>query len=1136
MGTNTIIENPPGTQHAGQMLRQKLEELRRKENAVRQAEGIVRLFLIIAGAWLFLVLVESVFHTPTFVRTLFMLLFIGSAIGAFGRYGIDPLFRRIGIMKSSNDLTLAEKVGNIYPHVKDHFRNALEIQDEHQRHPKRYSPVLVDAVLNDTERELRSIDISRVVDYSVAFRLMRYAAGVVAVFVFLFVVLPVTLRDTSYRLLNFSTSFAAPLPFTFEITPGNAEIVKGGSVDIAVRLRGRQQKDITLATRIAGQALVERIVLAGDSTGTFRWKSPILKNTFEYYAERDDIKSEDYTITVVDRPVMKSLRIKLHPPAYAGIPEQVLDDNVGDITALRGTRVSIELLANKEIARAYLIFSDRSRRELQVSRSTTTGSFVVKNDVQYQCALEDAKGIVNIDPISYSVHPIPDEPPAVAITVPGRNTDISDNMQTALVMAIHDDYGFSKLAIRYRLSQSKYEKPHEQFSTIDIPLTTGRGTGKQTDLTVPFLWDLSPLRLAAEDVVTYFAEVYDNDAVGGPKMSRTAEFTLRYPSLDEIFSDTEKQHAESIEGLHENLKEAEELRHDLDEIHQQMKKNQQLDWQQQKKLEETLKRYEDLQKNIQSAEQKLDTLIQGMQNKNILSQETLDKYLELQQLLQQIDSPELNAALRRMREAMKQLSPDQLRQAMEQMTLSEDNFRKSIERTLSLLRRIQIEQKLDEAIRRTAELEQRHSELKNRSTKTSPNDSEALDQLAGKQQDAGRDFSTLQDHLSDLRKRMEEFHEEMPLREYDQAMEFMEQQDIDAAMENARRQLQQGNPGGAREQQQKAQRALKDFEKQLEQTKSIMQQRMQQQVMSAFQKIMQDLLDMSGQQENLKNESQTLDPSSQRFRENAQSQQEIIEDLGKLANSLGQMSKKTFAVTPKIGKAIGQAYGQMAGAIQSLENRNGWEAAARQQNAMTSLNDATRQIQQAMENAMQGGQGGLGSLLQQLGRMAAQQQGINAQTQDLDSQGGFTPEQAARLAAEQAAVQKSIEQLSAEAKQSSESQKLLGDLDRIAQEMNEVVRDLEQRDVNPATLQRQERILSRLLDAQRSMRERDYEQRRRAETAKQYRQTSPSELDPSTVAGTSRMMEDLRQALEQGYAKEYQELIKKYFEELQKTR
>lgn len=1122
---------------AEQELRKKLDELRRKENAVRQAEGALRFLLMIGGTWLFLVLLESIVRTPPIIRTVIILLFTGGILAAVGRYIIDPFLRRIGMMKSSGDLALAEKVGLKYPLIKDHFRNALEILDEQREHPVRYSPLLIEGVLDDAERELRSVDLSRVVDYSIPFRLMKYVSGVVGLFILLSMIVPVTLRETSYRLMHFSESFAAPLPFTFEILPGDKEVVKGESVDIIVRLRGEQKKNIELYTRTEGQSSVEQFSLHPDTGGVFLWRSQILKNTFEYYARNGDVTSDRFTITVVDRPVIKTLRITLRPPAYTGIPEQMLDENFGDIAALKGTRAIVNLISNKNVAHASVVFSDRSRHELPARGTTVTGSFTVTKDIQYHYELEDEKGIRNSDPIPYSIHALADEFPTIALSVPGRNVDINDDMQVALLMNIHDDYGISRIRLRYRLSQSKYERPQEAFSIIDIPVPAVKERGTGIDLAVPYRWDLSSLSIAAEDVITYFAEADDNDAIGGPKTARTKEFTLRYPSLDEIFSDTDKQHAESFEDLQENLKQAEDLRKNLDDLTQQMKKNQLPDWQQQKKLEETLKQYDELRKSMKNASQKLDTLFQTMQNKNVLSPETLEKYQELQQLLQQIDSPELNAALRRMQEAMKQLSPDQLRQAMEQLTLSEETFRQSIERTLSLLKRIQIEQKFDEVLRRTAELEQRQTELKDQSAKTPSQDSETLQQLAEKQQGAEKEYEKLRQELTDLQKRMEEFPDEMPLREYAQATEFIEQQKIDAAMENARQQLQQGNPGHARGQQQQVQSALNEFGKQMQHAKDVMQQKMEQQMLAGFQKIAQELLDMSSREEDLKNESRTLDPSSQRFRENAQSQQEMIEDLGNLANTLGQLSKKTFAVTPKMGKAIGKAYGEMTDAIQSLENRNGQEAADHEHNAMTSLNDATLQIQQAMENARQGGQGGLGSLLEQLGRMAAQQRGINGQTQELDSKEGLSPEQAAeaaRLAVEQAAIQKSLEQLSSEARQSAERQKLLGDLDKVSEDMKEVVRDLEQHDINPATIQRQERILSRLLDAQRSMHERDYEKRRRAESGKEYRQISPADLDDSTLAGSSQLMRDLRKALEQGYAKEYQELIKKYFEELQK--
>jgi len=44
--------------------------------------------------------------------------------------------------------------------------------------------------------------------------------------------------------------------------------------------------------------------------------------------------------------------------------------------------------------------------------------------------------------------------------------------------------------------------------------------------------------------------------------------------------------------------------------------------------------------------------------------------------------------------------PDQLRQAMQQVQFSEEAFRQSIERTMELLKRIQVEQKMDEMVKR----------------------------------------------------------------------------------------------------------------------------------------------------------------------------------------------------------------------------------------------------------------------------------------------------------------------------------------------------------------------------------------------------------------------------------------------------
>ena len=184
---------------------------------------------------------------------------------------------------------------------------------------------------------------------------------------------------------------------------------------------------------------------------------------------------------------------------------------------------------------------------------------------------------------------------------------------------------------------------------------------------------------------------------------------------------------------------------------------------------------------------------------------------------------------------------------------------------------------------------------------------------------------------------------------------------------------------------------------------------------------------------------------------------------------------------------------------------------------------------------------GMAGLMSQLQQMAGTQGAINRGTQQAMSmaqgQGEMMSAQQQaeyqRIAGQQGAAQKSLEQLAKEAKNSGEYSRLLGDLDRIAQEMQEVQTDLQQGNVNPNTLQKQDKILSRLLESTRSMRERDYEKRRRAETGKDISRPSPAEIDLSTKEGKNKLHEELLKVLESKYTKDYEDLIKKYFEQLE---
>jgi hypothetical protein len=344
-------------------------------------------------------------------------------------------------------------------------------------------------------------------------------------------------------------------------------------------------------------------------------------------------------------------------------------------------------------------------------------------------------------------------------------------------------------------------------------------------------------------------------------------------------------------------------------------------------------------------------------------------------------------------------------------------------------------------------------------------------------------------------------------------------------------------PQQAIESQQKAGKAMQQMTQKFSEMQEQLLSNQLNEAMNGMKKAMTDLLELSQREEDLKNQSQSINPNSPQFRDDAEKQLGLQGDLANITNNLMELGQKSFMVTPEMGRAVGKATASMAQAMTSLEQRNGQLAGGQQKDAMTSLNKAASVAQSSMDAMQQGSQGGGGSLLQQLRRMAGEQQSINMQTEKLSQGQGPSQQQLqemARLARQQGAVRKSLEELNKEAEGGSERNRIMGDLQKIADEMKEVVENLQQNNVNPNTIKQQQRILSRLLDAQTSMRERDYEQRRTSKAGMTPVRHSPAEFQDESAQ--NQLRRDLLKAIEEGYSKDYQDLIRKYYDALDKSK
>jgi hypothetical protein len=239
-------------------------------------------------------------------------------------------------------------------------------------------------------------------------------------------------------------------------------------------------------------------------------------------------------------------------------------------------------------------------------------------------------------------------------------------------------------------------------------------------------------------------------------------------------------------------------------------------------------------------------------------------------------------------------------------------------------------------------------------------------------------------------------------------------------------------------------------------------------------------------------------------------------------------------MSPDIGQSISKSVVMMKEAVKYLDERNQMAAQNYETEAMYGLNLTAKKLMEAMENAGGSCSGsGMEKFFSQLQSCCNKQKGINQSTLGLeDLGGGLSLEEQAqmeRLAAEQEAVRKSVEQL---AQEFGERKEILGSLDKLGDELAEVVKDLQNKDVREGTIRAQERILSRLLDAEKSLTQRDYSKDRKAEVGEDIVRKGPDELPYDLGEKDKLQREWLKRVFEESYPKEYEELIQEYFRKL----
>jgi len=1128
------------------ILKDKIKQYHREKAILQFSGGLLNLIVLLTVVWCSTIFLDMAFYFSEATRWFVLIVNGGLSIFLFFWFFLKHIIDYYLKSKNENYKGLTKEIGITFSDIQDKLTNIYQL--ENLPVPED-SKNLRDYATKKFNNKIKTFDFTHQLNFS-NFILPKHVIIVVLLssilaFFLLFEPMSLSLKRLVIPFKDFSV-----LPeFAFDVQPGNNKIIKGKSEEITVKYSGPSITGCSIQYKsiLDLQWLSTKMQYKDDK---YVFKLENIRNDITYKINGivgsnrswyGKINSKEYYIETITPPQISELQITINPPAYTKLPVKYLEKNVGDMIAYKGSTCNISALVNKNIQHANLLLSKNITVPLKIRDKRISGTIKVMKPETYGFIITDRENILNQNPIEYSITVLDDYYPSINILEPDEEIESIPDAIINLQFEGNDDFGFSAINLHYQVIGAG-EEADSNFTSIALPV-------KLKNLKYflnNFLWDLSNLPIGFDESIKYCISISDNDIVSGPKTSKSKYHFIRFPSLQQLFEEFASTEEENIDEMEDVVEENEKLQKELEKIKREFKQNKKLDWDRKKEIESTLKKQNELQKKLKNIEKEIEEAVKKLAEKDLISPEILEKYNQLQELFQDIATPELLQSMQELQKSIESVDKKQVEQALNKMSFNQKQFKEKLERTLELFKKIQLEQELDRLVQMAEMLLEKQEKI---SLELKDKDKLNSDLIKKESQQS--------QNMEQLNKSNENLLNEDQMKKYQEAWEklleannYAKEKKIQNQMNQMQNQLSKNKMEQAKSSSKSLESHLQKMLDELKEAQAAFNKKSKNEIIAKMKKTTNNLLRLSKDEEKLMDKTNNLSNLSDNFREIAQSQKEITDNMKKVIKDIVDISKETFFLSPQTSRIIGNTYKNMNKGLNALEERNKSGAGKFQKEAMAGLNQAIIEMQTSMTSISQSKSGmGFDQFMKRMQQMAGQQGQLNGQGmgfmqgQGSSGQNPFGQQgkgnngqlsmgqqgELARMAAQQEALRKSMEQLSSEMGNRSD---ILGRVDNIAEEMKKVVEDMQGLKYSRKTIQRQQRILSRMLDAQKSVREREYSKKRKAEVGKQYVQKSPSELQETVNAKKERLRRDLKRALEEGYSIDYEKLIEEYFRNL----
>lgn len=1105
-------------------------------------------------AFLSVILLEYFGEFNSVVRGMLFFGFLAATVIVLVKYVSIPLLKlnRIGNVLSYNQA--ATIIGNHFSNVQDKLLNVLQLQNNNTLQG---SEELLLAGINQKINELRPIPFTTAVDLSENKKYLKYLFPVLFLTTGIIIIWPQVITRSATRLVNYHTYYEKEMPFQFNIQNENLRAIQTQDYTLRIKISGKEiPNEVFVEVNGIGYKLnKEDNITFSHTFSNVQNSIPFQLNAAGFLSKeyRLEVLPKpsllQFSLQLVYPSYLNKPNENLTNTGDLQVPQGT------KINWVFNTRNTDELRLS--FNDTTVIPEHNNNNQFQYSRRfLQNNTYTIKALNEFVPFTSDSVNYsINVIADQYPVIDVSGKPDSLNPKSIYFSGQIKDDFGFSRLTFYFKKFGTdtngkaveSSGSFPISISKTQVTQPYFYFfNAAEYNLQPGDK--------IEYFFEVydndgvNGAKASRTQLMLFKApsrdEINESTEKNNSEIKKDLEESIKKANqlqkdvneLAKKINDKKQLGYEEKKKLEDILKKQQELQNKIEDVKRENEQNnkQQSEFSQvEESILEKQKQLEQLFENVMTPEMKklFDEL-----NKML---EKLDKN-KVQEKLEQLklNNEDIEKELNRNLEAFKQL---EVQQKMQNAIDKLDELQKR-EEALSQETEGKKQDK-DTADKKDGEDKKGTDEEKKDSEKDSGKNAEDKKEKSGqakelekKQESINKEFEELKKDLKELEQKNKELEEPNELPQNEEA-----QEEISKELQNSEQQLSKNNKKDAAKSQKKASEKMREMKEQMEQAMEEAETQQQEENAQALRQILENLLNLSfGQEELIKKLPNTRIDNPQ-YVTIPKQQNKLKDDSKIIEDSLFALSKRAPQISAVVNREINAINLNMDKTVKALAERNTGESSMRMQSTMTSvnnlallLNEALEQMQQQMKQQQQESQAKKSGKCKKPGTGAGKnpssggmpassmrklQEQLNKQLQEMkdalekgqkpgdkpgDKKGqkpgmgqpgssGVSPsggsEQFAKMAAQQEALRRQMQSLMDKLKNKGNNPG--GD---IADLMEETERDLVNKRLTNQTMQRQQEILTRLLESEKAEREREQDEQRKSNEAKNQNLSNPKEF------------------------------------------